>query len=117
MRGLRNRHRSPLASGVDGGERVSARTFRRARVDPSAIESVRARPAISTASPRVAAAALDAEVLIAFREPSDAQRERAVSELRARMAAGEQLRVGASVYAEVMVRPLAGGTDAKVDFI
>ena len=31
------------------------------------------------------------------------------------MAAGEQLLVGASVYAEVMVRPLANGTDATVD--
>jgi predicted nucleic acid-binding protein len=63
----------------------------------------------------VAAVALDADVLIAFLEPSDTQHERAVSELRARMAAGEQLLVGASVYAEVMIRPLERGTDAKVD--
>lgn len=63
----------------------------------------------------MAAVALDADVLIAFLDPSDAQHERAVSELRSRMAAGEQLLVGASVYAEVMVRPLERGTDAKVD--
>lgn len=31
------------------------------------------------------------------------------------MAAREQLLVGASVYAEVLVRPLQRGTDAKVD--
>jgi predicted nucleic acid-binding protein len=31
------------------------------------------------------------------------------------LAAGEQLIVGASVYAEVMVRPLQHSTDAKVD--
>ncbi len=31
------------------------------------------------------------------------------------MAAGEQLIIGASVYAEVMVRPLKQGADAKVD--
>ncbi len=54
-------------------------------------------------------------MLIAFLDPSDAQHERAVSELRSRMTGGEQLLVGASVYAEVMVRPLAQGTDAKVD--
>ncbi len=43
---------------------------------------------------------------IAFLDPGDAQHERAVSELRPRLAAGEQLIVGANVYAEVMVRPL-----------
>jgi len=63
----------------------------------------------------VAPVALDADVLIAFLDPGDAQHERAVSELRPRLAAGEQLIVGASVYAEVMVRPLQQGTDAKVD--
>ncbi len=63
----------------------------------------------------MAPVALDADVLIAFLDPGDAQHERAVGELRPRLAAGEQLIVGASVYAEVMVRPLQQGTDAKVD--
>jgi len=63
----------------------------------------------------VASVALDADVLIAFLDPGDAQHERAIGELRPRLAAGEQLIVGASVYAEVMVRPLQQGTDAKVD--
>jgi predicted nucleic acid-binding protein len=63
----------------------------------------------------VASVALDADVLIAFLDPGDDQHERAVKELRAKLAAGERLLVGASVYAEVMVRPLERGTDAKVD--
>lgn len=63
----------------------------------------------------MAAVALDADVLIAFLDPSDAQHERASDELRSRLAAGDDLLVGASVYAEVMVRPLERGTDAKVD--
>jgi predicted nucleic acid-binding protein len=63
----------------------------------------------------VASVALDADVLIAFLDPGDAQHERAVKELRGRLTAGERLLVGASVYAEVMVRPLERGTEAKVD--
>lgn len=63
----------------------------------------------------MAAVALDADVLIAFLDPGDAQYQHAVGELRPRLAAGEQLIVGASVYAEVMIRPLQQGTDAKVD--
>jgi len=63
----------------------------------------------------VAPVALDADVLIAFLDPGDAQHQRAVGELRPRLAAGEQLIIGASVYAEVMVRPLKQGADAKVD--
>lgn len=63
----------------------------------------------------MAPVALDADVLIAFLDPGDAQHQRAVGELRPRLAAGEQLIIGASVYAEVMVRPLQQGTDAKVD--
>jgi predicted nucleic acid-binding protein len=42
------------------------------------------------------------------------QHQRAAGELRAAIAAGEQLVLGASVYAEVMVRPLERGTDATV---
>ncbi len=63
----------------------------------------------------MAPVALDADVLIAFLDPGDAQHQRAVGELRPRLAAGEQLIIGASVYAEVMVRPLKQGADAKVD--
>ncbi len=63
----------------------------------------------------MAPVALDADVLIAFLDPGDAQHQRAVGELRPRLAAGEQLIIGASVYAEVMVRPLQQGIDAKVD--
>jgi predicted nucleic acid-binding protein len=63
----------------------------------------------------VAPVALDADVLIAFLDPGDAQHERAVEELRAKLAAGERLLVGASVYAEVMVRPLERGSGEKVD--
>jgi len=54
-------------------------------------------------------------VLIAFLDAGDVQHQRAVGELRPRLAAGEQLIVGASVYAEVLVRPLQQGTDAKID--
>lgn len=63
----------------------------------------------------MAPVALDADVLIAFLDPGDGQHERAVKEIRAKMAAGENLLMGASVYAEVMVRPLEQGTDARVD--
>jgi predicted nucleic acid-binding protein len=63
----------------------------------------------------VARVALDADVLIAFLDPADAQHERAIAELRPRLAVGDQLLTSASVYAEVMVRPLQQGTDARVD--
>ncbi len=59
--------------------------------------------------------ALDADLLIAFLDPGDAQHEHAVGELRARLSTGEPLLTSASVYAEVMVRPLQQGTDSKVD--
>jgi predicted nucleic acid-binding protein len=63
----------------------------------------------------VAPVALDADVLIAFLDPGDTQHERAVEALRAKVVAGEELLVGASVYAEVMVRPLERGSSEKVD--
>jgi predicted nucleic acid-binding protein len=63
----------------------------------------------------VAAVALDADVVIAFLDAADEQHDRAVKELRPRLAAGDDVLVGASVYAEVMVRPMEAGTDAKVD--
>jgi predicted nucleic acid-binding protein len=63
----------------------------------------------------VAPVALDADVLIAFLDPADAHHELAVDEVRARMGSGDELSVGASVYAEVMVRPLERGSGHKVD--
>lgn len=59
--------------------------------------------------------ALDADLLIAFLDPGDAQHERAVEELRPRLTAGDDLLIGATVYAEVIVRPLQQGTAATVD--
>jgi predicted nucleic acid-binding protein len=63
----------------------------------------------------VARVALDADVLIAFLDPGDDQHSRAVSELRPGLTAGDELLVGATVYAEAIVRPLQQGTDATVD--
>lgn len=59
--------------------------------------------------------ALDADVVIAFLDAGDDQHERAVDLLRPRLAAGAEIVIGASVYAEVMVRPLASGTGARLD--
>jgi hypothetical protein len=59
--------------------------------------------------------ALDADVLIGFLDASDAQHDRAVSELRPRITSGDRLLISAGVYAEVLVRPLLAGTDAIVD--
>jgi len=63
----------------------------------------------------VARVALDADVVIAFLDAADDQHERAVEELRVRLDAGDDVLLGASVYAEVMVRPSRRGTEAKVD--
>jgi predicted nucleic acid-binding protein len=63
----------------------------------------------------VARVALDADLLIAFLDPGDAQHEHAIEELRPRLTAGDELLVGATVYAEVIVRPLQRGTAATVD--
>lgn len=63
----------------------------------------------------MAAVALDADVVIAFLDAGDDQHQRAVEELRPRLAAGDDVLLSASVYAEVMVRPVQQGTDAKVD--
>jgi predicted nucleic acid-binding protein len=63
----------------------------------------------------VARIALDADVVIAFLDAGDDQHAQAVDLLRPRLAAGDEILIGASVYAEVMVRPLARGTGAKVD--
>jgi predicted nucleic acid-binding protein len=63
----------------------------------------------------VARVALDADVVIAFLDPGDDQHDRAVNELRSRLAAGDELLLCATVYAETIVRPLQQGTDATVD--
>jgi len=63
----------------------------------------------------VARVALDADVVIAFLDPGDDQHAAAVAELRPRLAAGDELLVAATVYAEIIVRPLQQGTDATVD--
>ncbi len=63
----------------------------------------------------MARVALDADLLIAFLDPGDAQHDRAVGELRPRLTGGDELLIGATVYAEVMVRPLQQRSDATVD--
>jgi predicted nucleic acid-binding protein len=63
----------------------------------------------------VARVALDADVVIAFLDASDDQHADAVDLLRPRLAAGDEILIGASVYAEVVVRPLARGTGGRVD--
>jgi predicted nucleic acid-binding protein len=63
----------------------------------------------------VARVALDADIVIAFLDPGDDQHARAVAELRPLLSAGDELLVGATVYAETIVRPLREGTDATVD--
>ena len=63
----------------------------------------------------MARVALDADLLIAFLDSGDAQHARAVEELRPRLTAGAELLIGATVYAEVIVRPLQQGSAATVD--
>ena len=63
----------------------------------------------------MARVALDADVVIAFLDAGDDQHARAVRALGDRLAAGDDILVGASVYAEVMVRPLHRGADTAVD--
>lgn len=59
--------------------------------------------------------ALDADVVIAFLDAADDQHERAVEALRPWLGGVGEIVLGASVYAEVMVRPLQRGSEAKVD--
>jgi predicted nucleic acid-binding protein len=63
----------------------------------------------------VARVVLDADVLIAFLDAADAQHASAVPLLREHLAASDELLVSASVYAEILVRPIQDGTDAVVD--
>jgi len=63
----------------------------------------------------VARVALDADVVIAFLDASDDQHDRAVVLVRDHLAAGDDIFVAASVYAEVMVRPLQRGVERSVE--
>ena len=63
----------------------------------------------------MARVALDADIVIAFLDPGDDQHAAAVAELRPQLAAGNELILGATVYAETMVRPLKQGTEAILD--
>lgn len=63
----------------------------------------------------MARVALDADIVIAFLDPGDHQHDRAVAELRPRLAAGDEFVLAATVYAETIVRPLQQGTEAIVD--
>ena len=63
----------------------------------------------------MARVALDADVVIGFLDASDAQHDKAVELLGARLATGDDVLIAATVYAEVIVRPLQHGTDDKVD--
>jgi predicted nucleic acid-binding protein len=63
----------------------------------------------------VARVALDADIIIAFLNAADEQHDRAVDTLRNVLGSGTEIVIGASVYAEVMVRPLARGTASTVD--
>lgn len=63
----------------------------------------------------MAKVALDADVVIAFLDRADTQHQRAVGELGPRIVARDDVAMCATVYAEVLVRPLQNGSDAKVD--
>jgi predicted nucleic acid-binding protein len=63
----------------------------------------------------MARVALDADVVIAFLDPADAQHAVAVTQLGQHLAAGDELLIAATVYAEVIVRPLQQGTGDTVD--
>lgn len=63
----------------------------------------------------MARVALDADIVIAFLDSGDDQHAAAVAQLRQRLAAGDELLIGATVYAETIVPPLQQGTDATVD--
>jgi predicted nucleic acid-binding protein len=52
---------------------------------------------------------------MAFLDSGDDQHAAAVAQLRPRLAAGDELIIGATVYAETIVRPLQQGADATVD--
>ena len=61
------------------------------------------------------AVALDADVIIGFLDPSDAQHSRAVTALRPWLSGDQVMIAGATVYSEVLVRPLQRGLEAHVE--
>jgi len=63
----------------------------------------------------MARVALDADVVIAFLDPSVAQHQQAVELLTEHLAGGDDILIAATVYAEVIVKPLQHGTDGTVD--
>lgn len=63
----------------------------------------------------MAAVALDADVVIAFLDDGDGQHERAIDMLLPHLGAGDDFLLSASVYAEVMVRPIQRGVAGTVD--
>jgi predicted nucleic acid-binding protein len=63
----------------------------------------------------VASVVLDADVLIGFLDPADAQHERAVDVMRPLLTDEHEIHISASVYAEILIRPLHRGADAQVD--
>jgi predicted nucleic acid-binding protein len=63
----------------------------------------------------VARVALDADVVIAFLDADDAQHQAGVNTLGGHLAAGDEIVICATTYAEVIVRPLQRGSDATVD--
>ena len=58
---------------------------------------------------------LDADVIIGFLDPADAQHARAVRATTPWLSGGHELALSASVYAEILVRPIRRGTDQTVD--
>lgn len=63
----------------------------------------------------MASVALDADVVIAFLDPGDAQHSAGVAVLAPHLGAGDQILLCATVYAEIMVCPIQRGSDATVD--
>lgn len=63
----------------------------------------------------MAAVALDADVIIGFLDPEDAQHERAVAALRPWLAREHARLVAATVLSEVLVRPLRTGAVDRVE--
>ena len=63
----------------------------------------------------MARVALHADVVIAFLDASDAQHPQAVELLTEHLASGGDILIAATVYAEVIVKPLQHGTDGTVD--
>jgi predicted nucleic acid-binding protein len=61
----------------------------------------------------MARVALDADVVIAFLDPSDAQHPQAVELLREHLASGDDILIAATVYAEVISKPLSMGQTAR----